>query len=232
MGALSTENAELHNEMDLAVASVRDSQGSVASLQAPAVTQSVTSTNRGRLPTQSSVENGAIMNISVEVVPGQGRVLVETKPLMGIVFQDAANSAVGVAINKTYADLSKSDVIFSIDAGNHIDEVDGPSAGALMTLLTVAAIEKRPVNQSITLTGTINDDGSIGAIGGVVAKAIAAKNSGKTLFLIPLQNQLITPPTTKISVNPVSAKEYIEKNVGIDVAYVNTIDDVLAIGLK
>ena len=238
LSTLSTENSQLHSRMDKIAASGSLTDGSVASLQAPAVTQ-VTTTTRGKHPSQTVVENGSIMNISVEVVPGQGRVLVETKPLMSIVFQDAANSAVGVAINKTRANLSKSDVIFSIDAGNHIGEVDGPSAGALMTLLTVAAIEKRPVNQTLTLTGTINEDGSIGAIGGVVAKATAARDSGKTLFLIPLQNQLIPPPSsgtgtfsTTLPVNPVSAKDYIEKNVGIRVAYINSIDDVLAVGLK
>jgi predicted S18 family serine protease len=183
------------------------------------------------------------MNISVEIVPGKGRVLVQTKPLMGVVFQGAANTAVTVAGKKSGFDLSRSDVIFSIDSGDRIDEVDGPSAGALMTLLAISAIENNPINKSLTLTGTINSDGHIGAISGVVAKAAAAKESGKTLFLIPTENQLITPPllttagtgTSSIArpvLQQVSAKEYIEKNIGINVTYVNTIDDIIADALE
>jgi predicted S18 family serine protease len=205
------------------------------------VSQSIQNVVRGRYITQTVVQKGAIMNISVEIGSGKGRVLVQTKPLMGVVFQDAANTAVAVAGNKTGYDLSMSDVIYSIESGDRVPEVDGPSAGALMTLLAISAIEKRPINGSLTMTGTINGDGHIGAIGGVVAKATAAKDEGKVLFLIPAENQLITLPVsgnapanfpTAPSVRQqVSARDYIEKNVGINVTYVNSIDDVLAVAL-
>lgn len=161
---------------------------------------------------------------------------------MGVVFQGAANTAVTVASNKAGFDLSKSDVIFSIDSGNQINEVDGPSAGALMTLLAISAMEKHPVDTSLTLTGTIDNNGHVGAIGGVVEKATAAQENGKTLFLIPAENKLITPPSaipsgtgtlsTAMPGQQVSAKDYIEKNIGIHVAYVNSIDDVMAAALK
>ena len=132
------------------------------------------------------------MNISVEISPGKGRVLVQTTPLMGVVFQDAANTAVVVAGNISGVDLSNSDVIFSIESDNKIAEVDGPSAGALMTLLMVSAVEKKPIDDSLTLTGTIRGDGHIGAIGGVPEKATVAQENGKTLFLLPRENRILT----------------------------------------
>jgi hypothetical protein len=240
--ALGTENSQLHSQVNqVTEGSSQDESGGFATLQAPAVTQSVQNTVRGRHIAQSVVLHGAIMNISAELVPGKGRVLVQTKPLMGVVFQDAANTAVAVARNQTGFDLSKSDIIFSIDSASRIDEVDGPSAGALMTLLAISAIEKKPIAGSLTLTGTINIAGHVGAIGGVVEKATAAKENGKTLFLIPTENQFITPPSsttgtgilsTSLPGQQVSAKDYIEKNVGIRVTYVNTIDDVIAAALK
>lgn len=240
LSALSTENTQLQSQVNQFAAGETGSTGVTASLQAPAVTQSVQNVVRGKRVAQTVVQKGSIMNISVEIVAGKGRVLVQTKPLMGVDFQGAANTAVAVAGTRAGADLSKSDVIFSIDSGSQISEVDGPSAGALMTLLAISAIEKRPIDSSLTLTGTINPDGSIGAIGGVVEKATAAKESGKTLFLVPTDNQLISPPTpvspgvfsTAQSLQQVSAKDYIEKNVGINVAYVSTIDDVIAAALK
>lgn len=238
--AISDENSKLQRELNLVTsgAEYQEETESYASLQAPAVSQAVQNEVNGRSIARTVVQRGSIMNLSVEIEPGKGRVMVQTKPLMGVVFQNAANTAIAVAGNKTGFGLSESDVIFSIDAGDKISEVDGPSAGALMTLLAISAIEKQPIDKSLTLTGTISNDGHVGAIGGVVAKASAAKNSGKTRILIPADNQFITPPSsgnigtgtftfTQSAQQQVSAKDYIEKNIGINVTYVDTIDDII-----
>ena len=214
-----------------------------ASIQAPAVTQQVVQQNNNGFITQSLVQNGSMMNISVEIRPGEGRVLVQTTPLMGIVFQDAANTAVYVAQNRTGADLSGSDVIFSIAAENQVSSVDGPSAGALMTLVTIAALKKQAIDPFVTLTGTIDKDGHVGAIGGVIEKATAAKASGKTMFLLPKENSVIVQYSRK-AINyggftliervpeQISVQDYLAKNIGIDVTFVDNIDDVLAAALK
>jgi predicted S18 family serine protease len=210
-----------------------------ATLQGPAVFQSVRSDSTDPFGRQSVTEEGTLINISAEVQPGKGRVLVQTTPLMGVVFQDAANTAVTVAENKTGKPLSGSDIIFSINAKDKIPGVDGPSAGALMTLLAMSAIDNNiKLNDSITLTGTIDSKGNVGAIGGVLEKAQAAKDGGKTLFLIPEENSDLVVYNdvernfhglTFVESMPetVSAKEYIEKNVGIRTEYVHTIDDIL-----
>ncbi len=207
-----------------------------ATLEAPAVFQPADSTSP--FIRQSSPERGALMNISVEIRPGKGRVLVQTTPLMGVVFQDAANTAVYLAESRTGKQLSSSDIIFSISAPDEVPGVDGPSAGALMTLLAISAIDNATLNDNITLTGTIDNEGYIGAIGGAVEKAQAAKEGGKTLFLIPEENsELVTYELVERKIGGftiverqpqvVDAEQYIEENVGINVEYVNTIDDVL-----
>jgi len=215
-----------------------------ATLQGPAVFQKIQNEQSGPFIRQSVSEEGALINISVEIQPGKGRVLVQTTPLMGVVFQDAANTAVFVAEDETGRQLSSSDIIFSINAEDKIPGVDGPSAGALMALLTVSAIENSTLNDSITLTGTIDNEGNIGEIGGVLEKAKAAEAGGKTLFLLPRGNSefvIYKISTRKIGgfevaqrvPETVDAKKYIEDNVGIDVEYVDTIQDVLKYeGLK
>jgi predicted S18 family serine protease len=214
-----------------------------ASFQAPAVTQQTVEENDNGFITENLVQNGTMMNISVENRPGEGRVLVQTTPLMGIVFQDAANTAVYVAQNKTGVNLSDSDVIFSIQAEHEVSSVDGPSAGALMTLVTIAALKNETLNPGITLTGTIDKDGHIGAIGGIIEKATAAKNSRKTLFLLPEENsEFVNYNETTTSYGgfelieqvpqQIDAKDYIEKNIGINVTFVDTIDDVLTAALE
>ena len=188
--------------------------------------------------TARSEMDGSLLNVTVEIVPGRGRVLVNTTPLMGEVFQDAANTAVFVAQARTGRDLSRSDVIVSIVADDEVPAVNGGSAGALMTLLMISAIEGSSVRSDVTLTGTIDQEGRVGAIGGVLEKAMAAKEKGKTLFLLPRENSQLVRYTertrdyygyTIIQQVPerVDAKQYIESKIGIRTEYVENIEDVL-----
>ena len=176
--SLSLQNVQLRQQLSLANASLQGSSCSLdfyrtqlartangsagslpvtgmATMMAPSVSQSVRVVRNGPFAEQIVVMNGSIMNISVTAQPGQGRVLVVTKPLMGVVFQDAANTAVAVAQNRTHADLSGTDILFSIEADREVSSVDGPSAGSLMTLLVIAALTHRTIDPAVTLTGTI-----------------------------------------------------------------------------
>ena len=213
---------------------------SAASMQVPVVLQAV-EVDRGGGPFLSEVvtEEGAMVNVSVEVVPGKGRVLVQTTPLMGMVFQDAANLAVVIAENHSRADLSQSDIIFSIQGPEEVSEIDGPSAGALMTALLLSVLEDFPLNESVTVTGTIDEDGSIGPVGGILEKAEAAAASGKTLLILPDGNNRVIESREEVRTigglriarqRPVvvDAKEYIEENFGIQVEYAGTLDDLIA----
>ena len=164
-----------------------------ASLDAPAVMERTVYERDGPFVTERTERVGALINVSSEVAPGRGRVLVNTTPLMGEVFQDAAITAAYVAQERTGRNLSRSDVIVSIVADDQVPAVDGGSAGALMTLLTIAALQGWQPRSDMTLTGTIDQDGNVGAIGGVVEKATAAKEEGKTLFLLPRENSQSRP---------------------------------------
>jgi len=227
---------ELENSSQMCPAGIEG----FATLQGPAVFQKIELERSGPFIRENISEEGALLDMSVEIRPGKGRVLVQTVPLTGVGFQDAANTAVFVAESKTGNQLSSSDVIFSVTAEDELPGgVDGPSAGALMTLLTISAVDNSTrLNDSITLTGTIDSEGNIGEIGGVLEKAEAAEAGGKTLFLIPRENsELVTYKLverkfggfTIVEREPeiVDAEEYIEEEVGINIEYVDTIDDVL-----
>ncbi|WP_367343705.1 S16 family serine protease [Methanomethylovorans sp.] len=226
------------NELRACMGLLTDGHKGSASMQAPAVYQSVEEVIDGPFIRQIVTEKGSLMNISVEVDHGKGRVLVETKPLMGVVFQDAANTAVFVAQNMTGTNMMISDTIFSITAPGEIPAVDGPSAGALMTLIMISAINNEQLNDSITLSGTIDQYGHVGEIGGVLEKARAAKDGGKQLLLLPRKNsQLVQYNYAEKNIGGFSiierrpviidAKPYIEENIGIRVEYVDSIEDVM-----
>jgi predicted S18 family serine protease len=213
--------------------------GRTASMQAPVTLQKVEITGIGPFSTNRMIEEGAMVNISVEIVPGRGRVLVQTTPLMGIVFQDAANHAVDLAADRSRTDLTRSDIIFSIQSPDEVSEIDGPSAGALMAALLLSVLEGFELNESVTVTGTIDENGNIGPVGGILEKAGAAAASGKTLLLLPAENNNIVESREETGIfcglriarqRPVAVDTgmYIEERYGIRVKYVHTLDDFLA----
>jgi len=137
-----------------------------------------------RVPAVDEEGNGVATNLTVESKPGTGRVLVDVNQLFFWVdTQDSIRTAQRVAQNVTKINLTNVDLVYAIETDASL--IGGPSAGAALTIATVAAIEKKNINSSVMITGTINYDGSIGAVGEVLAKAKAAKGIGAKLFLVP-----------------------------------------------
>ena len=80
------------------------------------------------------------------------------------------------------------DFPFEIDikTGN----VGGPSAGLMMALNVYNNLIPEDITNSLVIagTGTIEIDGSVGPVGGVKQKVIAAKRAGAELILVPTAN--------------------------------------------
>jgi SpoVK/Ycf46/Vps4 family AAA+-type ATPase len=66
--------------------------------------------------------------------------------------------------------------------------IDGPSAGAALTLLLISAINGFPIKANFALTGQINLQGEVGLIGGVREKVMNAIANGATEIAIPKGN--------------------------------------------
>lgn len=64
--------------------------------------------------------------------------------------------------------------------------IDGPSAGALMTIATLAAFMGDQLSSDVTMTGTINPDYTVGPVGGIPHKLEGAAAAGKKTVLVPL----------------------------------------------
>lgn len=138
--------------------------------------------------------------------------------------QTSGKTASIVAENFTGISLRKTDVILTVIADEEVQIVDGPSAGAAITTAIIAAIVNKAINQSVYITGTINPDGSIGPVGGVLEKSIAAIDKGAEIFLVPKGQGLVTiykyekhtpfPGFTIVEPKPeqIGLDEYLEKN--------------------
>ncbi len=88
--------------------------------------------------------------------------------------------AVTVATLLTGSPLSNRDVEFDITG-----KIDGPSAGALMTIGVLSLLRGDKLEPDITMTGTINPDGTIGPVGGIPYKIQGVVAAHKTRMLIP-----------------------------------------------
>lgn len=193
---------------------------------------------------------GMISRLTVEIMPGAGRVLVDTHPLVGFDFQYADRTAVKVASKLTgYAldddgeGLEGADVLFLVSTltgeSVEIQSIDGPSAGAATTVATIAALENKIIKENVIITGTINEDGSIGPVGGIFQKAQAASEAGAELFLVPNGQSVVTMyrqvvqqrgPFQWVTYEPVTVdlNEYSENaGWGIEIREVSTVEEAV-----
>ncbi|OBF28048.1 PDZ domain-containing protein [Mycobacterium sp. ACS4331] len=77
---------------------------------------------------------------------------------------------------------------FSIDF--NLANIGGPSAGLMFSLAVIDKLTTGDLNHGkfVAGTGTIAGDGTVGGIGGITHKMLAAKEAGATVFLAPAEN--------------------------------------------
>ncbi|MFB6158088.1 MAG: S16 family serine protease [Candidatus Nanohalobium sp.] len=128
-------------------------------------------------------DTGAIGEVNVQIIPGDGNILVETDPFIQTDTQLSATKAKKVAEEVVGKSLENHDVLYAIKMDSKV--VGGPSAGAAMTLATIAAMTDREVRKDAIVTGTITESGRIGKVGEIPVKAYTAGKAGIEDFYVP-----------------------------------------------
>jgi len=92
---------------------------------------------------------------------------------------------IGVTISTYLFDVK---LPFPVDVES--DNVGGPSAGFMFALGILDAVTEGDLTRGyyVAGTGTINQDGTVGPIGGASEKAVAAEQDGAQIFLVPRDN--------------------------------------------
>ncbi len=135
------------------------------------------------LPAVDSEGNGVIATLYTTVRPGTGKILLDTSNVLNYIdTQLSSRTAAEAASEYARVNLSTIDIIYTIKVNASI--IEGPSAGAAMALSVLLALDNRTAD-GIAITGTINPDGSIGAVGAVLQKTRAAKQYGTRIMLVP-----------------------------------------------
>lgn len=178
---------------------------------------------------------GVVINITVIVTPGNGKVFVSTTPYTEIDMQGSAQLAALTACDLLGLDFTKHDFFYIIEANSPI--VGGPSAGGVMTIATIAALKHLTINKTVFMTGMIYPDGFIGPVGGIPYKLEAAANNGAKIFLIPKGQRIVSIEERKevkkgpfvfitTNVKQVNLVKY-GKKFNVNVIEVETINDAL-----
>jgi len=82
------------------------------------------------------------------------------------------------------------DYTFPFDVKIQLDDVGGPSAGQMFALGIIDKLTPGELNggKRVAGTGTIDNEGNIGPIGGIRQKMFGARAAGATVFLAPATN--------------------------------------------
>lgn len=185
--------------------------------------------------TPEGVTMGSLGNLTVEVEPGEGYVYFSADPLTQIDTQGAARTAALVASYVLGKDPLSYNFYYRLESGSMI--IGGPSAGAAMTVATIAALLGKQVRGDVLVTGMINPDGTIGPVGGIPEKLKAAAEGGAKIFLVPAGQRVVEEMVPKqMEIGPLIMTTVEKRKInltelgrelGVDVKEASTIADVV-----
>lgn len=191
-----------------------------------------------KLPAVNKDGQGVSTTLKVRATKGTGKTLADIDNLLFWVdTQNSIRMAKEVASEITNIELSNVDLSYGVNAGE-AQVISGPSAGAALTIATIAALDGKSLNDKVMITGTINHDGTIGPVGEIAQKATAAKEAGAEIFLVPLlQSQEVIYERTEhcqkfgrsqfCTIEQIPKKVDVESQAGIKVVEVQNIKEAL-----
>ncbi|MBI2128767.1 hypothetical protein HYU07_00865 [Candidatus Woesearchaeota archaeon] len=162
---------------------------------------------------------GSTADLYLEIKEGTGRVFIDSYPLTKFDTQFSTRFAKSVACDFLNKDCSKYDFFYTIRADAPI--IGGPSAGAAMSVLTVALLDDLKLKEDVAMTGTINSGGIIGAVGGIKEKTEAAANASMKKVLIPEGERFVGEEGNKTDLIKYG------KKIGVDVIEVLSLNDAI-----
>ena len=134
---------------------------------------------------------------------GEGKVIFNNTA--GSMAKDSVFNATSVIRKLTDVDIKDYDVHVNVVGGGNID---GPSAGAAITISIISAILNKPVRQDVAITGEISIRGNIKPVGGIFEKIYGARRKNIRLVVVPKDNEKEIPNgLTDIEVVPLSRIE-------------------------
>jgi len=145
----------------------------------------------------NSLGNGGILEIQTVWIPTQIPLSIKATGHLEKVIKESTDVACSVAWKyitddiktKFLADWKNSPMGFHIHCPDGATPKDGPSAGAALSLAIYSLLTNKKIKHDIAMTGEINLEGNVTAIGGLEEKLEGAKRAGVKLVLFPKENK-------------------------------------------
>ncbi|MBL4937477.1 Lon family ATP-dependent protease [Clostridium sp. YIM B02515] len=112
----------------------------------------------------------------------------------GSMAKDSVFNAASVIRKITDKDIKDYDIHVNVIGGGNID---GPSAGAAITVCIISALLNKPIRQDIAITGEISLRGNVKPVGGIFEKVYGARRKGIKLVVVPKDNLKEVPSGLK-----------------------------------
>jgi len=104
----------------------------------------------------------------------------------GSMAKDSVFNAASVIKRLTDKDINDYDIHVNVIGGG---KIDGPSAGAAITICIMSALLEKPIRQDLAITGEISLRGKIKPVGGIFEKIYGARRKGIKLVTVPKDNE-------------------------------------------
>ena len=144
----------------------------------------------------NSVGTGGVLPIQAVFIPSQTMLSLKTTGYLERVIKESAEVACSLAWKYLPIKLKDKYLIewkdkplgFHIHCPDGSVPKDGPSAGIALTLVLYSLLTNKKIDNYVAMTGEINLEGNITAIGGLEQKLEGAKRAGIKKVLIPKEN--------------------------------------------
>jgi len=134
---------------------------------------------------------GSVLEVEAVAFPVEkGKGKLRFNETAGSMAKDSVFNATSVARMVTEIDLNDYDLHVNVVGGGRID---GPSAGAAITLTLISSLLRRPIRQDIAVTGEVSIQGKVKGVGGIFEKVYGAKQAGVRQVFIPKENEKDIP---------------------------------------
>ncbi|AYE34305.1 Lon family ATP-dependent protease [Clostridium septicum] len=135
---------------------------------------------------------GSTLEIEAAVFPAhkKGAGVIKFNDTAGSMAKDSVFNAASVIRKITDKDLKDYDIHVNVVGGG---KIDGPSAGAAITICVISALLDRPIRQDVAITGEISLRGKVKPVGGIFEKIYGARRKGIKLVIIPKDNEKEIP---------------------------------------
>ena len=139
---------------------------------------------------------GSTIEIEAAVFPAKkkGTGVVRFNDTAGSMAKDSVFNAASVIRNLTDKDIKDYDIHVNVIGGG---KIDGPSAGAAITICIISSLLNKPIRQDIAVTGEISLQGKVKPVGGIFEKIYGARRMGIKLVLVPKDNEKEIPLNTQ-----------------------------------